>query len=91
MSTKQIWVPASFWSDHSDRCPCDDPQSEMAAEVRTSGKRTLIKGTARQIEILRSDAQFYAEGNVDDCAGLVRSARATLQAIEQSTKEPTNA
>jgi hypothetical protein len=78
----QYKVPAKFWDDHCARCPCDgDPDIAMAREVSRSGARVLIEGTAAQIEILRSDAAFYAEGNVDDCASLVRSAAATLKAL----------
>ena len=85
----RLWVPASFWNDHSERCPCDDPESEMATEVREAGRRVLIEATPKQLEILRSDAAFYAEGNVDDCAALVRSAKATLAAIAAATGEQT--
>lgn len=77
------WVPAMFWDDHSERAPCDgDPETAMAREVRRAGRRVLIEGDAQQLECLRSDAAFYAGGNVDDCAGLVRSAAATLRALE---------
>ena len=85
----RLWVPASFWSDHADRCPCDDPETEMATEVRDAGRRVLIEATPKQLEVLRSDAEFYAEGNVDDCAALVRSAQATLAAIAAATGERT--
>ena len=75
-------VPAKFWDDHCDRCPCDgDPSIAMAQEVSRSGNRVTITGTPSQIEVLRSDAAFYADGNVDDCASLVRSAAATLKAL----------
>jgi len=86
MTELTMMVPASFWLDHCDRCPCDgDPEAAMAREVSTHGSRVMIAGTPAQIEVLRSDAQFYAEGNVDDCPGLVRSARATLAAIARAT------
>lgn len=85
----RLWVPAKFWEDHSERCPCDDPETEMATEVREGGNRVLIEGTPKQIETLRSDAEFYAAGNVDDCAALVRSARATLAAIAAATGSTT--
>lgn len=81
-----VWVPSTFWDDHSERCPCDgDPDSEMAWEVRRAGKRVLINGTPDQIEVLRSDAEFYADGNVDECTRLVRSAAATIRAIAKAT------
>ena len=79
---KQYKVPAKFWDDHCDRCPCDgDPEVAMAQEVSRAGHRVLIKGTDSQIEVLRSDAAFYAQGNVDDCASLCRSAAATVRAL----------
>ena len=79
---KQYKVPAKFWDDFSERCPCDgDPAVEMPNEVSRSGNRVLIEGTDRQIEWLRSDAAFYAQGNVDDCASLCRSAAATVRAL----------
>lgn len=81
MTTLRILVPLAFWLDHADRCPCDDPETDMCTEIRTAGSRALIEGTTAQVEVLRSDAAFYADGNVDDCAGLIRSAKATLAAI----------
>lgn len=78
------WVPAKFWDDHVDRCPCDgDPQTAMAAEVRRAGNRVLIEGDARQLECLRSDAAYYCDKDgPDECPpGLVRSAKATLEAL----------
>lgn len=76
----QLQVPASFWDDHSDRCPADD-ENEMCVEVARKGRRVTIECDDRQLETLRSDAAFYAEGNVDDAARLVQSAKATLAAI----------
>jgi hypothetical protein len=55
----------------------------MAKEISQAGRRVLIEGTADQIECLRSDAEFYAGGNVDDCPELVRSAAATLRALKR--------
>jgi hypothetical protein len=86
MTTKQprlYRVPALFWLDYSDRCPCDVPE-QMAEEVCIQGHTASIMADADQIECLRSDAAFYAEGNVDGCASLVRSAKATLAAIGRS-------
>lgn len=81
-------VPAYFWEDHSERCPCDDP-ADMATEIREAGGRMLIEATPRQLATLRSDAAFYAEGNVDGCPALVRSARATLAAIAAAPEPAT--
>jgi hypothetical protein len=82
----QLWVPAYFWSDHADRCPCDDPETDMATEVREAGRRVLIEATPKQLEVLRSDAAFYCDRDgPDECPpGLVRSARATLAAIAKA-------
>ena len=56
MSVKQYKVPAKFWDDHCDRCPCDgDPEVAMAQEVSRSGYRVLIEGTDSQIECLLTE------------------------------------
>ena len=81
---QHVWVAAKFWDDHCDRCPSDDGEEGICHESQRSGRRVLVEGDARQIETLRSDAAFYAEGNVDDCAQLVRSAQATLLAITRA-------
>jgi hypothetical protein len=81
---KRYWVPAKFWDDHCDRCPCDgDPEICMANEVRRAGNRVLIEGNEKQIDCLRSDAEFYCDRDgPDECpAGLKRSATATLRAL----------
>lgn len=83
-TTTLIWVPATFWDDHSERCPCDgDPEIDMAREVRRSGRRVLIEGNPVQIEVLRSDADFYCDpAGPDECPpNIKRSAAATLRAI----------
>lgn len=85
--SRYIFVPSIFWDDHSDRCPCDgDPEEAMAKEVRRAGRRVLVEGTAAQIECLRSDAAFYCDNDGPDeaPASIVRSARATLAAIERA-------
>jgi hypothetical protein len=82
----QLRVPATFWDDHCERCPCDgDPEVELAREVGRSGARVLIAGTASQIEWLRSDAEFYCDPAGPDEApkGLVRSAAATIAALKR--------
>lgn len=83
----RLWVPSYFWNDHADRCPSDDGEDGMCIEVRSAGNRTLLAGTPKQIETLRSDAAFYAAGNVDDCPQLIRSAKSTLAAITKATKK----
>ena len=77
-------VPATFWDDHCDRCPCDgDPDDDMARELSRSGSRVTIEGTEAQINVLRSDAEFYADRwGPDECPpGLKRSAVATVRAL----------
>lgn len=78
MST--FYVPAMFWDDYSERCPIDN-ESDMAIEIERAGKRVLIQANETQVKCLHGDAVFYAKGNVDDCASLVRSAKATVAAI----------
>lgn len=80
-----LWVPLLFWNDHQERCPSDDGEAGICYEERRTAAQALIYGSWSQIENLRSDARFYADGNVDDCARLVRSAKATLAAIAKAT------
>lgn len=75
------WVPATFWDDHADRCPSDTGEAGICVEVRRSGRRVLVSGTFEQVDCLKSDAMFYAEGNADDCANIIRSAKRTLSAL----------
>lgn len=77
-------VPALFWLDHEERQPCDKPE-QMAVLLSIQNRQAHIAATPEQLENLRSDAQFYAEGNVDGCASLVRSAKATLAALDRAT------
>ena len=78
----KLFVPAIFWDDHCDRFPCDD-ESDMAAEVSRSGNRALIEGSTKQIECLRSDAEYYCDIHGPDKTppSIKRSAAATLKAI----------
>lgn len=80
-----IWVPSYFWHDHEDRCPSDDAENGMADRVREAGNRVLITGTAKQIECLRSDAEYYCDrwGPDEAPQTLKRSAAATLNAIDK--------
>jgi len=80
----QFWVPATFWDDHTDRCPCNgDPREAMATEVKRSGNRVLIDGNDRQIDCLRRDAAYYADAEgPDECpTNIKRSAVAMLRAL----------
>jgi hypothetical protein len=84
-----VWVPANFWSDHEDRCPCNNEATDMATEIRKAGRRVLIEGNAKQLETLRSDAEYYCgRDGPDECPpGLIRSAKATLAAVEAATRD----
>jgi hypothetical protein len=77
-------VPALFWLDHEDRSPCNRPE-EMAELQSIQNRVAYILANAVQLECLRSDAEFYAGDNVDDCKSIQRSARATLAAIAKAT------
>lgn len=81
MNAPQIWVPATFWDDHKDRCPYDD-EHDMPAEVSRSGRRVLIQPTAAGLHGLRSDAAYYADlDNMDECPRHIRSSAARTLAI----------
>lgn len=76
-------VPALFWLDHEERQPCDRP--EQIAELQSiQGRTAFVMANAEQVACLRGDAEFYAQGNVDGCPGLVRSARATLEVLDKA-------
>ncbi len=75
-------LPAMFFLDHADRHPCDHPE-QMAVLQEVRGRVAHVLANELQLENLHADAAFYAQGNVDDCRGLVRSAQATLAAIER--------
>jgi hypothetical protein len=79
-------LPALFFLDHEDRSPCDRPE-QMAELMSIHNRIAFVMANDEQLENLRSDAEFYAEGNVDGCLSLVRSAKATLEAIKKHLKE----
>lgn len=81
-------VPALFWLDHEERNPCDKPE-QMAKLLSIQNRQAHIAATPEQLETLRSDAAFYAEGNVDGVPHLVRSAKATLAAITKQAGSDT--
>lgn len=60
-----LTIPATYWDDYSERSPIDDP-AQMAVEVKRSGNRVTIEANAVQLMYLKSDAEFYAQGNTDD-------------------------
>lgn len=90
MNIKRYTIPTLFWDDHRDRCPVDgDPETareRMATEIRRGvyGRVVLIEGTPEQIEVLRSDAAFYADKDGPDlCPPDLRlAARRTLEKLE---------
>jgi hypothetical protein len=87
MSEQRVYkVPALFWLDHEDRSPCDRPE-QMAELQSIQGRVAYIMANAEQLECLRSDAEFYAGDNVDDCKSIQRSARATLEALAKAKNE----
>ena len=80
-----VSLPALFFLDHEERSPCDRPE-QMAGLSSVQGRIAYVMANDEQLENLRADAAFYAEGNVDGCAGLVRSAKATLEAIAKQKR-----
>jgi len=82
---KVYQLPKLFVLDHLDRAPCDDPD-QMAELVWARGPIACIKATDGQLDNLLSDAKFYADGNVDGCCVLVRSARSVVQRIKAIRK-----
>jgi hypothetical protein len=84
-----LWVPATFWDDHADRCPSDDGSAGLMREDKRRGNRVRVTGSARQLECLRSDAAFYCGvDGPDECpANIKRSARRTLEVINQARAE----
>jgi hypothetical protein len=82
MNTAKIFrVPALFWFDYLERAPVDS-EGQMAEQLAVHGKVVSIIANEEQLTYLRNDAQFYADGNVDDCARIVKSAKATLKALQ---------
>lgn len=60
----QLCIPATYWDDYSDRQAVDEP-SQMAVEIKRAGSRVTIEVDAIQLLYLKSDADFYAQGNTD--------------------------
>lgn len=60
----RLILPATYWDDYSDRQAVDDP-SQMAVEVKRAGNRVTVEADVVQLAYLKSDADFYAEGNTD--------------------------
>lgn len=71
----QLTIPAIYWDDYSERQAVDEP-SQMAIEVKRVANRVTIEADATQLRYLKSDADFYAEGNTDDTpAAILRGAK----------------
>lgn len=60
----QLTIPATYWDDYSERSPVDEP-AQMAVEIKRSGNRVTIEAGWIQLVYLKSDAEFYAQGNTD--------------------------
>lgn len=70
-----LTIPAAYWDDYSERHPVDAP-SQMASEVKRSGRRVIIEANAVQLQYLKGDADFYAGGNTDNSpAAVLRGAK----------------
>jgi hypothetical protein len=77
---KLIRVPAKFFDDHEDR-ECE-PYCEP---VRRTSRFVWLAQTDPGLAELLDDAKHYSDDGPDaigDCGGLVRSAKATVAAIE---------
>lgn len=71
----QLTIPAIYWDDYSERQAVDE-SSQMAIEVKRAANRVTIEADATQLRYLKSDADFYAEGNTDDTtAAVLRGAK----------------
>jgi hypothetical protein len=81
---RALWVPATFWLDHADRCGVD-PISE-----RQCGQQFEVILTDEQLENLRSDAQHYAQdmggeewGREPYGLSIINSAKRTVAALDK--------
>lgn len=74
-SVARLTIPATYWDDYSERQAVDDP-SQMAVEVKRSSNRVTIEADPIQLQYLKADADFYAQGNTDDTpAAVLRGAK----------------
>ena len=81
----QIRLSPTYWDDYADRCPVDNDATDMCHELLRSRTGVLVECDERQLGYLKSDAAFYAEGNVDDAPQIVRAAKSALAAIARAT------
>lgn len=85
----KLTVPARYWDDYSERSPVDSP-AQLATEVRRAGSRVTIEANAEQLQYLKGDADFYAQGNTDDTpAAVLRGAKRVAElcrAISNATQ-----
>jgi hypothetical protein len=86
MDEKLIRVPAKFFDDHEERdCePYCDP-------VKRTSRFVWLRPTDPGLDELLSDARYYGDDDggpdaIGDDGGLVRSAKATVRAIESARK-----
>jgi hypothetical protein len=75
----EIWLPFLFWRDHDERAL---PSGEF---IKLSYNMVRVRVTRKELAEIRSDAEFYAQGNVDmdDGGSMCRSAAATVRAIDK--------
>lgn len=80
-----VAVPGLFWADHEDRAPLN-PGEQLAEPVGRRGRSVLIRQDDPGLEVLLSDARYYADPeSMDDCPPSVRaSAQRTVATLERS-------
>lgn len=84
----QLTIPATYWDDYSERQAVDEP-AQMAAEIKRAGNRVTIKANEVQLKYLKSDADFYAEGNTDDTPpSVVRGAKRVAMLCAAINNQP---
>jgi hypothetical protein len=78
----RLTLPKTFWDDHYDRCA--DHAGERS-EIRRNARTVEVELDAVALDDLASDAAYYANKGLDaiDRPRLVRSARATLRALQR--------
>lgn len=75
----QLTIPASYWDDYSERQAVDEP-AQMAVEIKRAGNRVTIEADAIQLQYLKGDAEFYAQGNTDDAPpAVLRGAKRVVE------------
>ncbi len=92
MTNYHLRLPGIFWRDHFDRCS-DHPgkRTIIIDKGWRAPTQVIVELDDEALADLRSDADYYSDGV--DFAGertayqsLIRSAKATLQAINRQVK-----